>query len=89
MADHLTIGHQAKIGAKAGLMKDVADGCTVLGSPAAPLKQKMQEFASIARLPEMRQQLRQLTGRLDELQGLLQEMQAAPSSHESTSREAA
>ncbi len=50
IAGHLHIGKGARIGAQAGVMRNVAAGSDVLGSPAAPIREKMREFAMISRL---------------------------------------
>lgn len=50
IAGHLHIGKGARIGAQAGVMRDVEPGSDVLGSPAAPIREKMREFAMINRL---------------------------------------
>jgi UDP-3-O-[3-hydroxymyristoyl] glucosamine N-acyltransferase len=50
IAGHLHIGKGARIGAQSGIMRDVAPGADVLGSPAAPIRDKMREFAMINRL---------------------------------------
>jgi serine O-acetyltransferase len=36
----LVIGHDAKIGAGAVVVKDVADGLTVVGNPAKPISKR-------------------------------------------------
>jgi UDP-3-O-[3-hydroxymyristoyl] glucosamine N-acyltransferase len=41
IAGHLKLGNQATVGAKSGVMRDVPDGGTVLGIPAAPAKRQM------------------------------------------------
>jgi UDP-3-O-[3-hydroxymyristoyl] glucosamine N-acyltransferase len=50
IAGHLHIGKGARIGAQSGIMRDVPPGADVLGSPAAPIRDKMREFAMINRL---------------------------------------
>jgi UDP-3-O-[3-hydroxymyristoyl] glucosamine N-acyltransferase len=49
-AGHLQIGTGARIGATSGLMRDVAPGETVVGSPAVPIKQFMRQVATLERL---------------------------------------
>lgn len=61
VADHLHIGDRSRIGAQSGIMQDIAAGQAVIGTPATPAKQKMQEYAVSARLPEMRRELRELS----------------------------
>ncbi len=50
LAGHLHIGSGAKIAAKSGLMRDVAAGETVCGSPAVPLTEFMRQTAVLQRL---------------------------------------
>jgi len=49
-AGHLTIGDGARVAAKAGLMRDVAAGETVCGSPAVPIASFMRQVAILQRL---------------------------------------
>jgi UDP-3-O-[3-hydroxymyristoyl] glucosamine N-acyltransferase len=49
-AGHLTIGARARIAAQAGLMRDVAAGETVGGSPAVPFASYMRQTAVLQRL---------------------------------------
>ena len=50
LAGHLTIGSGARIAAKSGLMRDVAPGETVGGSPALPMREFMKQVAMLRRL---------------------------------------
>jgi UDP-3-O-[3-hydroxymyristoyl] glucosamine N-acyltransferase len=50
LAGHLHIGSGARIAAKSGLMRDVAAGETVCGSPAVPLSEFMRQTAVVQRL---------------------------------------
>jgi len=50
LAGHLHIGSGARIAAKSGLMRDVAAGETVCGSPAVPLTAFMRQTAVLQRL---------------------------------------
>ena len=50
VAGHLKIGRAARIGAQAGIMKDVTPGAEVMGSPAIPLKDYFRQVATLARL---------------------------------------
>jgi len=62
IAGHLNIGNQATIGAKSGVMRDIPDGETVLGYPAAPDKQAKRQWIAVARLPEMMRRVTALEG---------------------------
>jgi UDP-3-O-[3-hydroxymyristoyl] glucosamine N-acyltransferase len=50
IADHLTIGEGAQIGASSGVMHDVPAGAKWLGTPAKPAREQLREFAVIRRL---------------------------------------
>jgi UDP-3-O-[3-hydroxymyristoyl] glucosamine N-acyltransferase len=65
--DHVRIGHRAVLGAKAGVMRDVADDTTVLGLPATPERDQLAKQAALARLPDMRRQLRDLIRQVEQL----------------------
>jgi UDP-3-O-[3-hydroxymyristoyl] glucosamine N-acyltransferase len=67
--DHVHIGTGAVLGAKAGVSNDVPNGAHMLGSPAIPLREQKIQFAMFARLPEMRDQLKELQRRLETLTG--------------------
>jgi UDP-3-O-[3-hydroxymyristoyl] glucosamine N-acyltransferase len=47
---HLTIGNGARIGAQSGVMRDVAPGETVTGSPATPVREFFRQIAVVQRL---------------------------------------
>jgi len=50
LADHLTIGDNAKLGADAALMRSVPAGETWMGSPAKPARAFFREVATVERL---------------------------------------
>lgn len=50
MAGHITIGRGARIGAQAGVTKDIPGGASVVGSPAMPVKQYFRQLATLQRL---------------------------------------
>jgi UDP-3-O-[3-hydroxymyristoyl] glucosamine N-acyltransferase len=55
LAGHLHIGSGARIAAKSGLMRDVAAGETVCGSPAIPLTAFMRQTAVLQRLSKKKE----------------------------------
>lgn len=65
--DHVHIGTGAVIGAKAGVHGDIPDGEKYLGIPATPEKQQRSILMSLAKLPQLRKQVRALEHRLEEL----------------------
>ncbi len=44
-ADHLTVGSGAQIAAQSGIMRDIAPGAVVMGTPAVPIKDFMRQVA--------------------------------------------
>ena len=50
IAGHLNIGHGVKIAAQSGLMRDVADGETVAGSPAVPVREWHKQTIALQKL---------------------------------------
>ena len=67
LKDHIHIADRVIIGAQSGVMQDIAEGDVMLGSPAMPHKQTMQQVAALTRLPDMRRQLRELQQQVAEL----------------------
>jgi UDP-3-O-[3-hydroxymyristoyl] glucosamine N-acyltransferase len=68
IAGHLKLGKQVTVGAKSGVMRDVPDGGTVLGIPAAPDKQAKRQMIAVSQLPELIRRTRELHKQLAELQ---------------------
>ncbi|HEX3449222.1 MAG TPA: hypothetical protein VHS97_13265, partial [Isosphaeraceae bacterium] len=68
--DKTQIGDRVKVGAQAGVHRNIPDGQTVLGSPAVPVREQRRIFQMIARLPEMHRQLRELTAQIEALTAL-------------------
>jgi UDP-3-O-[3-hydroxymyristoyl] glucosamine N-acyltransferase len=67
IGDHIDIGDKARLGAKAGVMHDIPGESTMVGIPATPVRDQMVKQAALAKLPELRKQLRQLRKQVDEL----------------------
>jgi UDP-3-O-[3-hydroxymyristoyl] glucosamine N-acyltransferase len=66
--DHVHIGDRSVIGAMSGIISDVpADSC-LLGVPATPEKVQWVQQAAIAKLPEMRRQMKALQRSVEEMQ---------------------
>ena len=66
--DHVHIGDRAVLGARSGVSNDVEPGKTVLGEPAIDLRDRKLQLATMSKLPEMRKDLKQLTGRVEALE---------------------
>ncbi|MCE9546363.1 MAG: UDP-3-O-(3-hydroxymyristoyl)glucosamine N-acyltransferase, partial [Planctomycetia bacterium] len=58
--DHVHIGARAILGAKAGVSHDVPDGVCMIGIPATPEREQKLKQAALAKLPEMRKEMRRL-----------------------------
>jgi UDP-3-O-[3-hydroxymyristoyl] glucosamine N-acyltransferase len=58
--DNTRIGSKVIVGAKAGVHDDIPSNTEVLGSPAVPKRDQLRIFQMIARLPDMRRQLREI-----------------------------
>jgi len=65
--DHVHIGTGAVLGAMAGVINDVPDGARLVGIPATPEREQMIKQAALAKLPEMRRQLKELQAAMDRL----------------------
>jgi UDP-3-O-[3-hydroxymyristoyl] glucosamine N-acyltransferase len=52
VAGHLRIGMGAQVGAKAGVMNDLAAGGKYLGAPAKPARQMFREVAALTKLAQ-------------------------------------
>jgi UDP-3-O-[3-hydroxymyristoyl] glucosamine N-acyltransferase len=67
IADHITVGHQVMAAARCGISRDVGDGEVIAGFPAMPHKAWLRSMGVFAKLPELRQQLRNIESRLTAL----------------------
>lgn len=68
VAGHIEIGDNVTIGAQSGVTHDLPGNATYLGSPAVPIKQARQQYAAISKLPGLRQQVRQIEKKIEELE---------------------
>ena len=69
IGDKARIGSRAVLGSKCGILssKVVRPGQVLWGIPARPLKEHLEQLASLARLPAMRRELAELKRRLQEI----------------------
>jgi UDP-3-O-[3-hydroxymyristoyl] glucosamine N-acyltransferase len=67
--DHVRIGDGAVLGAKAGVSNDVPAGAHMLGVPATTEREQKIIFAALAKLPQMRHQLKALQHIVDQMTG--------------------
>ncbi len=68
ISDHVTVGDLVMIAARSGLNRDVAAKEIVAGFPALPRMDWLKAMAIVARLPELRQHLRDMDDRLKALE---------------------
>ncbi len=68
ISDHVTIGDLAMIAARSGLNRDVPAKEVVAGTPALPRMDWLKAMAIVAKLPELRQQIRDMEDRLKALE---------------------
>jgi UDP-3-O-[3-hydroxymyristoyl] glucosamine N-acyltransferase len=68
LSDHIEIGDRAMIAARAGVSRSVPEAGVVSGSPALPHDTALRAYALIPKLPELRQQLRELAARVSALE---------------------
>jgi UDP-3-O-[3-hydroxymyristoyl] glucosamine N-acyltransferase len=54
LTGHLRIGSGARIGAQSGVMRDVAPGATIMGSPAQPVREYWRQVAVVCGLAKKR-----------------------------------
>ena len=67
--DHVHIGTRSVLGAKAGVSNDVPEGVCMIGIPATPEREQKLKQAALAKLPEMRKELRKLQRIVEQLTG--------------------
>ncbi|QDU58628.1 UDP-3-O-(3-hydroxymyristoyl)glucosamine N-acyltransferase [Aeoliella mucimassa] len=71
--DHVHIGEGARIGAMAGVSNDIAPGVVAFGAPATPERDQKILLASLAKLPELRKQFKQLQKAVRELESVAEQ----------------
>lgn len=76
--DHVHIGEGARIGAMAGVSNDIAPGVVAFGAPATPERDQKILLASLAKLPEMRKEFKQVRKTIKELQSQARQASSPP-----------
>jgi len=64
VTDHVRIGHDVHVAAKATVMKDIPDGTAVGGTPADEFHRYQRQQAAVRKLPELLNRVRDLEKRL-------------------------
>ena len=67
-AEHINIGSGAVIGGKTGVIGDVAAGSRVAGLPQNDAGKQLRIWSLLKRLPEMAKQLKQVAGKVQQLE---------------------
>lgn len=65
-AGHITVGNNVKIGAQSGVMSNVPDNATLLGSPAIEPKNFLKSFARFKKLDELEKRVKDLEKLLEQ-----------------------
>ena len=66
--DHVHLGTGCTVGSKAGVHRDIPPGEVQIGAPARPVQEEMKIMMAVAKVPEMRKQLRSMEARVAELE---------------------
>jgi UDP-3-O-[3-hydroxymyristoyl] glucosamine N-acyltransferase len=67
IVDHIAIGNNVTVAAQSGVINNIPDGKVVLGAPAVEANQGKRAYSMIQYLPEIRQSIRNLQGRIEEI----------------------
>jgi UDP-3-O-[3-hydroxymyristoyl] glucosamine N-acyltransferase len=68
LADNIEIGAGTMVGAQAGVMSSVEAGRKLAWSPALEVREAARVVASVLRLPQLAQQVKRLTARVEQLE---------------------
>jgi UDP-3-O-[3-hydroxymyristoyl] glucosamine N-acyltransferase len=68
LPDHMSVGNDAVVVAQAGLSGDVAPKQTVIGSPAMPLREFLQQQMNFKKLTRLNHRVKELEAKLAELE---------------------
>ncbi|MEE9370543.1 MAG: UDP-3-O-(3-hydroxymyristoyl)glucosamine N-acyltransferase [Sedimentisphaerales bacterium] len=64
---HINIGNNVIVAAQSGVINDIPEGKVVLGAPAIEVSQGKRAYSMIQHLPEMRQNIRNLQNRINQI----------------------
>ncbi len=78
LADHLKVGDDAIIMAKSGVMRDIEPKEVVVGIPALPRRETLQNVMYTGKLREMFQEMKALKKRVAELEAQKQDIKKEP-----------
>lgn len=63
--DHVHIGTGAKLGAMAGIIHDIPAGTSYVGAPATPERDQKRVQIALAKLPEMRKEMKEIQKQIE------------------------
>jgi len=66
--DHVHVGRGAVLGAMSGITADVREGAKMLGIPATPEREQKLIQGTVAKLPELRRQIKALEAAVEKLE---------------------
>ncbi len=66
---HITLGDGCRIGGTSGVVKDVAPGATVIGTPAEPQREFMTRYILPKTVTKLKAQLKEIEERLKKIEG--------------------
>lgn len=90
LRDHIHLGTGCSAGAKSGVVKDIPPGETWLGIPSTPESEQKRQLVSIKRIPEIRDDVRDLIKQVAKLTAELEQLKSQVSNdQESIPRRAA
>lgn len=67
-SDHMTVGDGAMIGGRTSVIKDIAPGSKVFGTPPYEIKEQMRIMVASKQLPDMMKDFKKLVKRVDKLE---------------------
>jgi len=73
VSGHLKIGDNVRVAAQAGVTRDLAADKAYLGAPARPIQEMRRAFAAFNKLPELRNDIRHVQKRMEQLAALLEQ----------------
>ncbi len=89
VADHVHLGTGAVLGAHSGATKSLPGGQTYLGAPAEPVEESRKQYMIIRKLPQMRDQLRELITKVRDLESQIQVLAASTADETLDSKDSA
>ena len=67
---HIKIGNNVTVGGYSGVAKDIPDNEVYLGTPALPIQRMRRCYVIIEKLPELKDQIKDMEKRLKQLEAL-------------------